>query len=160
MSLRLHAAAFIVGGVLLATAERSAEADERPAEHGMYVEAGGAAVLYSLNYEYRIIPELGMRAGMSVVPLCLFGSCTTVAVVPVSMHGIVGDGDHHLECGAGFTLITLRDDDARFAFAELGYLYEKPSGGFLFRATFTPLFRLKKLSDVLPWAGVSFGYGW
>jgi hypothetical protein len=158
---RLHRAA--VGSLLccasLAYDVGWARAEEAPSEHAAFIEAGGAAVLYSVNYEYRFIPELGLRAGISVVPLCIF-RCTTVAILPVSINGIVGEGNHHFEYGAGFTYVTLDDDDARFVFPELGYRYENPSGGFLFRATFTPLVRLRKPKDVLPWGGVSFGYGW
>jgi hypothetical protein len=39
----------------------------------------------------------------------------------------------------------------------VGYRYQKPAGGFQFRAVFTPL---AGEGGVVPWAGVSFGYAW
>jgi hypothetical protein len=153
-----------MGGVLccafLAHDRGSARAQEAPSQHAAYVEAGGAAVLYSVNYEYRIIPELGLRAGVGVVPVCMFHACSTWVILPFSINGLVGEGSHHFEYGAGFTYVTVNDDDARFVFPELGYRYENPSGGFVFRATLTPLFRMRDPKDVVPLGGVSFGYGW
>ncbi len=131
----------------------------REAPSAVYLELGGSAVAYSINYEHRFVPELGLRAGAGVFPLCVF-HCETVVVLPLSIQAIVGEGNHHFEVGGGVTITTLRDKDARFAIPEIGYRYEKPDGGFLFRALFTPLFRLNDLKDVTPWAGLSFGYAW
>jgi hypothetical protein len=143
----------------LVSASSTASAQEAPSEHATYVEAGGPGVLYSFNYEYRPMPELGLRAGASVLYICIF-SCTTFAIVPLSINGLVGEGRHHFEYGAGAALTTLQDRDAQFFFPEVGYRYENPSGGFLFRAMFTPLVRMRKPKDIVPWGGVSFGYGW
>ena len=74
---------------------------------------------------------------------------------------------HHLELGGGFLLVSGEtsdwasnvDDDFSTVIgtATVGYRYQRPGRGFVFRAGFTPLF---DTSEFLPWAGVSFGYGW
>ncbi len=130
------------------------------APSAVFFELGGAALAYSANYEHRFIPELGLRVGLGVVPVCIF-KCGTLVIVPFSMHAILmTEGRHHIELGAGATVVLIDDDDGRFAFPEIGYRYERPDGGFLFRAVFTPMFRINKVRDFLPWGGVSFGYGW
>lgn len=41
--------------------------------------------------------------------------------------------------------------------ATAGYRFQRPQGGFVFRAGFTPFF---DQNEFLPFAGISFGYAW
>jgi len=131
-------------------------APPRDPHHALYVEAAGAALLYSVNYEYRPIPELGGRVGFSAIPLCLFGKCNLYVGGPLAVTAYIGKGSHHLELGGGVTLF-VGDDDSRFVVPELGYRYEPPGGGLVLRAMFTPLFRMNDVKDWLPWGGVTAG---
>jgi hypothetical protein len=134
-----------------------AELPPEPPQHAFFVEIGGAALAYSLNYEYRPIPDFGMRIGASVIPLCIFGSCELLIGSPVTLGTYFGTGSHHMELGGGATVF-LGDDDARFAYPQAGYRYEPADGGFVFRAMFSVLVRINKPKDVLPWLGLSTGY--
>ncbi len=130
-----------------------------PANQAVFAELGGPALLYSLNYEYRFIPELGARAGLTVLPACIF-RCQTYVGIPLTMSAFVGSESHHLEMGAGITAFLIEDKDSRFLEAHIGYRYEPVYGGFVFRAMFTPIFRMNKPKDWLPWGGLSGGYSW
>jgi hypothetical protein len=130
----------------------------KPAEHALFAEVGGAAGIYSLNYEYRPIPEFGARVGASFFP-CLF-NCQPAGLFPMSLHAIAGEGSHSFELGGGVMIATSDRKDGRLVYPEFGYRYERPDGGFLFRATMTPFFRISDLKFLIPWGGISFGTGW
>jgi hypothetical protein len=109
----------------------------------------------SANVELRPLEMLSLRAGGMVWPLPLFGA------VPISVVGanlLIGSDGHHAELGLNYVKVWIDDDDARFLNPTMGYRYQPDSGGFLFRATMTPLIRTNDTDDVLPWAGVSFGW--
>jgi hypothetical protein len=130
-----------------------------PPQNAFYGELGGSGLLYSVNYEFRFIPELGARVGLTVIPFCIF-RCKTYVGGPITMSTFLGEGSHHVELGAGVTAFFVNDNDARWVEGHIGYRYEAVDGGFLFRAMFTPLFRMNKLNDALPWGGLSAGYSW
>jgi hypothetical protein len=114
-------------------------------------------LLYSLNYDHRPASGLSLRGGASVLPLCLWGSCALIPLVLLGASGLIGGPDHYFEMGGGMiTAISDGDLDSLWA-ANIGYRYQPAQGGFLFRATATPLVGGYA---VLPWAGLSFGYAW
>lgn len=140
--------------------------------HLLYLEAGGAALLGSVNYELEPAPGLGLRAGFGAVPVCPIrlhvddGTSpndtrdTSCGGLPISTLGAsysALSGSHHPEVGALYTWAWADDNDARFVVPSVGYRYQRPGGGFLFRAAFTPFVRINS-GDVLPWGGLSFGY--
>jgi len=145
---------------------RSASAQEvtpepsPPARVWAYGDVGGPGILYSANVEYQPFRALSFRVGGAALPICLFDRCGVVGAFPISAQTFVGGERHHLELGVGALLTTMADDDARFWTATVGYRYAQPAGGFLFRAHLNVLSRMNDMSDVLPWPGVSFGYGW
>jgi hypothetical protein len=80
------------------------------------------------------------------------------------------DRNHHLELGGGLTVSFGDEQDwydfedseedkfaSVFATGIVGYRYQKPDGGFQFRAVVTPFLGEP---GFFPWAGVSFGYSW
>jgi hypothetical protein len=95
-------AALSLNGLALARETGPRESESR-ARDAAYLEAGGAALAYSLNYERRFVAAFGIRAGVGVLPLCLFRRCAAVVIVPVSILTLVGEGSHHVELGLGFT---------------------------------------------------------
>ncbi|MDX1671436.1 MAG: hypothetical protein R3211_03785 [Balneolaceae bacterium] len=91
----------------------------------------------------------------------------TFITIPVMVNHLSGTGNHHLELGGGITIITFSENDpdedlldlssgsAVAATATVGYRYQKPEGGFLFKIGFTPL---TNFDVFLPWGGISLGY--
>ncbi|HEY0158070.1 MAG TPA: hypothetical protein VGF28_12360 [Thermoanaerobaculia bacterium] len=157
--------------VLLSALALAAGAQET--RNAAYFELGGSAIIPSVNYERRFSPEWFGRIGASVVT----GSSETTddtdttIIVPVTASYVTRPAsNHHLELGGGITvaggdrqeLYDFGDDDdetfsTAFVTGIVGYRYQKPDGGFQFRAVFTPV---AGGGDFLPWAGLSFGYAW
>jgi hypothetical protein len=148
-----------IAAIILLGALAGANDTEEPkklATKAAFVELGGPGLVYSLNFEWRPVAPLGLRVGASLFPLCMFGDCAVVPIALGSVHWIFFDGDHHLELGAGASVAP--EDDARFLSPSIGYRYHPREGGFLFRAVFSPVFRMNDPTDALPWAGLSFGW--
>jgi hypothetical protein len=139
--------------------------------HTAYAEIGGNGIGLTANYEYRLSRQLAGRLGFSVVTSeNSAGKNETVVLLPLMLNFLTRpESNHHLELGGGI-LLALGDEldlfwedeiDEDFSrlvgTATIGYRYQKPGRGFVFRAGFTPLF---DSSGIAPWAGVSFGYGW
>lgn len=137
-----------------------------------YGELGGSAIILSANYERRIAPQWFGRVGLSVVTGTSSGDDDTdvTLVVPLTASYLTHPAsNHHFEAGGGVTiaggdrqeLFDSADSDEDFSTAVItgiaGYRYQRPKGGFVFRAAFTPI---AGGGDFLPWFGVSFGYAW
>lgn len=149
---------------LAALAARPAAAQERaPGAEPMartsgYVELLGNGLFYTVNLDHRFTERVAGRVGLAA-----FGG----AAVPVMASYLAGDGNHHLEAGAGALFVYIPDTTdvdaelediegtAVLGTATLGYRYQPRGGGFVFRAGFTPIFGA---GGVLPWAGISFGF--
>ena len=141
------------------------------ARNAAYFEIGGNGVIPTFNYERQFSERWYARAGFSVVVgEESNGDDDVTWVFPLMIGGLSHpNGNHHFETAGGITLITgdsqdlydTDEDDEELSnvvgTATIGYRYQKPGRGFVFRAGLTPIF---DGSDVLPWAGVSFGYRW
>jgi hypothetical protein len=79
------------------------------APNSIWAEGGGAGLNFSLNYERRFFDDVGVRAGVEVLPLSatnggLTVTSTTIAFpIGVSYLGL-RSGKHGLEVGAGLTV--------------------------------------------------------
>jgi hypothetical protein len=161
------AAALALALALTAAGSAAAQdaAGPRVASNTFFVELGGNALAYSLNYERFFTPKLGLRVGgMYLRADDDAGESLDVALVPVMATYLLGPGNGHFEIGGGLGLATASFEDADigndrgseiYGTATFGYRYQKPTGGVIFRAGFTPLIGS---GGVLPWAGVSVGY--
>jgi hypothetical protein len=159
--------ALLVAMILIATPCAVAQS----ARHGAYFEIGGSAAIPSLNYERNVRGPWWGRVGLSVVTAESSTDSDTTFVAPLTVsHVNRPDGNHHLELGGGLTVsfgdeqdwYDFEDDEeddfaSVFATGIVGYRYQKPDGGFQFRAVVTPFLGEPGL---FPWAGVSFGYSW
>lgn len=137
--------------------------------HTVYGELGGNGLALTANYERRFAPRWAGRIGFAyVVSEDDSGDEDPVVVVPVMINYITHpELNHHFELGAGATFVAGETSqwassvDEQFSnvvgTATIGYRYQRPGRGFVFRAGLTPFF---DGGDFLPWAGVSFGYGW
>jgi hypothetical protein len=143
------------------------------ARNAVHFELGGSAIVPSFNYERRLNANWFGRVGVSVIvgESADEEDSDTTFVVPLTASYVSRPAaNHHLEVGGGVTIASGDrqdfpdygdEDDEEFSTAFLtglvGYRYQKPQGGFQFRAVFTPIVGG---GDFLPWAGVSFGYAW
>jgi hypothetical protein len=134
-----------------------------------YAEIGGSGIIPTANYERRFTPNFAAHIGLGIVTVSTDsgddGSAVTVPVVASYLSHPASN--HHLEAGGGVLFITGEktgidaiDDDSFSDFGVtglLGYRYQKPGRGFVFRASYTPI-----LSDgeFTHFAGLSFGYAW
>ena len=157
-------------GSLLVSLLAASDASAQPPRNGAYFELGGSAVGASFNYERRLGDRWLGRAGISWVSGDSGDDTDTTFLVPLTVSSVNRPASsHHLELGGGITVIAgdrqdlwgAFDDDEKVSTALLtgivGYRYQKPAGGFQFRAAFTPLLGE---GGFAPWAGVSFGYAW
>jgi len=147
-----------------------AAAQAQAARNAAYVELGGSAVVPSINYERRLNERWAGRIGVSWVIGESGGHTDRTLIVPLTVSWISHPAsNHHLELGGGITiaagdrqdLYDLGGNDNQFstvlATGIVGYRYQKPGRGFQFRAALTPVVTS---GEILPWAGVSFGYAW
>ncbi|HEX2120710.1 MAG TPA: hypothetical protein VHL59_03625 [Thermoanaerobaculia bacterium] len=160
--------------LLLALLALPREASAQTARNAAYFELGGSAIIPSLNYERQFAANPARlwygRLGMSFVTSKTLEDTETTFVIPLTVSSVNRPAsNHHLELGGGVTfaagdrqdLFESVDDDEQFSdvflTGILGYRYQKPDGGFQFRAALTPL---AGGGDFLPWFGLSFGYAW
>ncbi|AHM61553.1 hypothetical protein D770_16495 [Flammeovirgaceae bacterium 311] len=135
------------------------EAAPFTAKNAVYLELGGNGVFYSLNYE-RMVYQKGMfksaaRIGFSTFPKKIETETKTYwnAALPLELLGLIGRSKHHLEFGVGYTPYYYADtkfevgsrgfefDRYRFTAIvpfRIGYRYQNPDGGFLFRVGYMP----------------------
>lgn len=157
--------------LLLLAMSAAADARAETARNAAYFELGGSAVVPSINYERRLTDRWFGRIGASVVTGESENDTDTTFVFPITASSVSRPAsNHHLELGGGVTISTgdtqdifddFEEEDEEFTrvFASgiLGYRYQRPDGGFQFRAAFTPIIGG---GDFLPWVGVSAGYAW
>ena len=147
---------------------RRAHAQEY-ARHSVYVEAGGNALAYSINYDRKFTDNISGRLGFMIAggeseePT---NDQIGVAILPVMANYLVGSGSHRLELGAGPVLMVAGASTEEFGsisgagFAGVtttfGYRYQPVEGGINFRIGLMPFY-----SDGRPqlWGGLSLGYG-
>lgn len=143
------------------------ESEALSAKNAVYIEVGGNAGWYSLNYG-RIFYQKGMlklsgSAGFSMwrhntsdQPYNISKTIYWLPTLPLEISAFFGKSKHHLEIGTGITpnlSVTVRRDPDflrssdkvylnAFIPLRLGYRYQKPEGGFFFRVAYTPVFEL------------------
>lgn len=138
-------------------------------KHTAYGELGGNGVVLTANYERRFAPRWAGRIGLSFITSeDPSGDEDLAIVVPLMVNFITHpELNHHFELGAGVTIAggetsawaSEVDEDFSTVIptGTIGYRFQRPGRGFVFRAGLTPFF---SDGELVPWAGVSFGYGW
>lgn len=132
-----------------------------------YIELGGNAIIYSFNYERLVSENFSIRGGIGITPVFFFIN-ETILAIPLTASYIVGSGPNKFEIGLGTVFVSYQgteifdlpeNDKSAFVLTGiLGYRYFKPRGGFTFRICFTPSFN-PSTNGLLPYGGISFGYG-
>ena len=132
------------------------------AQNAVYAEAFGNGLFYSLNYDRMINDRLSGRVGIMYAG---------AFAAPAMANFLIARRRHHLEVGLGLVFLSSTDvaDDLQIADKHLasvmasctvGYRFQDPAGGLVFRAGFTPLFSFAFDATGLPWFGASVGYSW
>lgn len=146
--------------------------DSRTAKNTLYLELLGNGIFYSVNYEHFLSDQLAARAGISYSTLTSETSGQTQKegnffTFPLMLNYLVGKGSSHLELGGGLSIITFSETNPESNLLDfisgttvlvtgtVGYRYQQPDGGFVFRIGFTPL---TNFNVVAPWGGLSLGY--
>lgn len=153
----------------------SGAAAQRAASNAFFLELGGNAGLYSVNYE-RVLPSnVALRAGLSYMSLSATSGSAEANVsslgIPVTFSYLgLGSGSAKFELGAG-ALFQRFSGSSSWGFGNeveagafvplatfIGGLRLAPAGGgFNFKLAFTPLWH----PDVgfFPWGGMGLGVG-
>lgn len=144
------------------------------ADNVAYLELLGSGGPWSVNFE-RALGALHVRAGFANWSSDdSFGAGTSsYTSVPVTVSFLRGRGRHRFESGGG---VTVGRESFRSSFGSgnessqfttitgiIGYRYQKPEGGFVFRAVVVPMYGLGNAESAypdkgfFPSAGLSFG---
>jgi hypothetical protein len=161
--------------VLVFASAARAQASADRARNSVYLELFGNGGVYSLNYDRALTEGLRVRVGFAGwTSQDLFGGPdTSMRTVPVSLHLLRGRGRHQADIGGGIvTGRKTRDTDFpgesgsfTSVIGVIGYRYQRPEGGFVFRAGFTPFYGFGDEDDAYPQkgflssVGVSLGFG-
>jgi len=134
------------------------------ARSAIYIELAGQGLLYSVNYEYLLADDISVRIGYSqwtISSLFLFTAGElSFTGFPVMVNYLSGSGSGHLELGLGVMPMKISLDGHDILFgtdvsnsatlligtATLGYRYQPPDGGFVFRIGLTPFFNEKVIA--------------
>lgn len=162
--------------ILLFISETNAQVkDEKEAKNAVYLDILGNGGWYSLNYERILYSQnklnLAFSSGLSINHFKDFNDRFNPDLsLPLSLNSFYGK-NHHLEVGIGTTFASVvRADEDYYAerllninlTMTLGYRYQRPGGGFLFRVAYTPLIpvyrQTTETGEFKNWASVSFGY--
>jgi hypothetical protein len=165
----MRAGRSLIAGLAAMLVVGTAAADEipRPA-NDVFVELVGSAPVASVNYERLFGAHVGLRLGVGYLRATSFAGHDLDRVeIPVLLVALLGAGASRLELGAGAVpgILTTSGAGGRVetpATVVIGYRYCPPEGGFLFRASVTPLVDTWDSSwsgnRLIPLGGVSFGY--
>ena len=150
------------------------------AKSSIYAELLGSGILYSLNYEYFIKDDLPIRIGFEYFS---WENDRKTAVTkeimtgfPIILSKLIGEGKHKLELGGGALLATWKEEGSTIIFSPdgvgispikdsgtrfdllgvVGYRFQAPEKGFLFRLSYTPLIATTGENGLL-WFGLSLG---
>lgn len=171
----------ILSVILLLISGFDLQAQDEYAKNGVYLELGGNGGLYSANYERFLSSDFSVRVGFASYSSETWWDDlwsdeeTTITTFPILGNYFYGNGSNRLELGAGVLLGTKKvkdswveernGDSAIFNLtAVVGYRYQKPTGGLIFRAGLTPFYSLSGGEDAFPdegfalSGGISVGY--
>lgn len=161
------AALLLCPGIAMPSNARAS--DGQRADDVLYVELLGSGGILSVNYERMLGADWALRAGIGWIGAT--GGTVEPTVVylgaPLLVEYLgIGTANHHLELGLGLVpTLTLGDEKHAhlvidtppvIAVGVVGYRYQRPDGGFMLRAGFTPLVGGGDVG-FSPWPGLSLG---
>ena len=147
----------VVAGIVLSMCSPLEAQNTTPElkRNALYFELFGQGVLYSFNYDYRISPDFSVRAGFTSWGVGFWAGRFQFTGFPLMINHLSGTNKGHFEAGIGLMPVVLKfqggadspfyasDGDGTITSiigtATLGYRYQPPQGGFVFRAGITPM---------------------
>jgi hypothetical protein len=128
---------------------------QRTSHSTILLEAGGLSFIYSLNYEHFFSPyNISARIGVGSIGV----TSDPDAIANASISYFLFSGEHHCELGLGAAYLFGDRVVPWLIGLRLGYRFRPIQGGFNFAITFTPLSNGLD-TQILPWAGISLGWG-
>ena len=138
--------------------------------HAVYLEVGGNASRYSINYERAFNARHRLRVGGAIwTDGESAGQITETELnFPLMYNLLFQRGAHHLELGAGVLVGAwdkLRDGDQSqratywSATGTIGYRHQVPANEWLFRIGFTPIYGFGDEADAYPRKGFATRFG-
>lgn len=129
----------------------------------MFLELGGNAVVYSINYDRLLSNDFGLRFGIMAFGVSASDAGAMAVGVPVTGSYFIGENNHRLELGAGILYLSAAVGSGDFSGSGsavaptgiIGYRYQPVDGGFFFKAGFTPFVYNNQF---IPYGGISLGY--
>lgn len=160
------------------SAAPSAKHEGREAKNALYVDLLGPGLIYSLNYDREIIPDLSARIGISYMSLGASSGDGTASVsfsylaVPITASYLgIGSQNNCLELGGGPVIMNFKgsglvesNDEKVAAGASVttlaltgmaGYRHQPSDGGFVFRIGVSPMMVFG--ANFVPWGYLSLG---
>lgn len=155
------------------TGPKARDYSKDPAKNAAFIELGGNAGLYSLNFDriYYYKEKLKISARLGFAPH--FNGIYIEQIYLLENNFILFTNPHHLELGLGATMQRRYNERPNepdnyfwenivFGVARCGYRYQKQDDGFFVRAGFTPIFMSHDAEGFHSnyfqfWAGVSVG---
>lgn len=140
--------------------------------NAIYTELLGPGILYSVNYEFRPVRMLSLRAGFSIWRLPTFwlfiDGWLRFNGFPLTASYLLGQGSHSLEIGGGIMPVNVEIEGEEVFFGSeiegsgslilgtgiFGYRYQPSKGAFI-KCAATPLFSGDNLVFTI---GISTGY--
>jgi len=150
--------AFLIRETTFSQANTSSKANT--ASSGLYIEVIGQSCSYlSINYDLifsittSMKHRIAIRAGL--------GHSIFWHSIPFTVSYVTGR-NHNLELGVGLVHVGGHGWDGDYfkwtaLTALIGYRYQRPQGGFVFRIGFTPLFKQGE-KNIIPLGGLSLGF--
>lgn len=126
-------------------------AQEAGYKNSIYLEAGGNAGVYSINYDrsfsispsFRIATRIGFGTLFKNEPY----------IVPLEITALKGKKKNFFEFGTGYTLT-----EDGFLAIRVGYRREQGRSLFRIGLLYFPMFPTDDTLAGMPWAGLSYGY--
>lgn len=172
---RIRQVPFLISCWLLLTISCGQAAEESDAPVSLFFELLGNGGAYSINADYLLAPAYSVRIGyVTWTAPHLFGGYEELTAFPLLINYLIGRGNHKLETGAGILYGHYKSansggeltEDYTFATltGTLSYRYQRPHGGFFFKAGLTPFYSFANEEkaypedEFFPWFGISWGF--
>lgn len=134
---------FSISNLTFGQANPGQKNDDLPKRNSFYLELGGQGLLNSLWYDrlFRVDKKIktSLSIGLLIQSRREAGNYFT-AGIPFAGNILLGRKSHHLELGIGFTsVVNSRADFFSYLNPKFGYRFQRPKGGFFFRAGVIPM---------------------
>jgi hypothetical protein len=139
-----------------------------PQRHNVYLEVGGNASRYSLNYERTLAEHHRLRFGLAIWTGGETQAITeTELMLPIMYNVLVGSGPHYLELGAGVLAGAINRDESGEPIngtylsttGTIGYRHQLPSLEWIFRIGYTPIIGYGDAETAYPRRGYTSRFG-